>query len=235
MVLGLAVVMALAIPSTTAQNISPKTTQAIVLVLCRTGQHPYEHDDRCGTAFHVGAGIFYTNAHVAKQAVSGMYLWDSVDNGFSPAEVVCVDSRWAGGSGKDAAFDVAALRAPKADYLPALHFADHPVKPRSSQKYPRERVLIVGYPDRGGWEPFSDKTQTAWYYKFFGWIGVVSEQVMTIERRPLPPWGLQTPGPSGAAVFNESGEVIGIAFADGQGPTGPILAVPVPTTTAVCH
>jgi S1-C subfamily serine protease len=228
--------MALALPSTVPQNVSPKTTQAVVMVLCRTGQHPYQQEQRCGTAFHVGAGVFYTNAHVVKpHPVSEMFLWDSVDNHFSPIEDICVDSRWAGASGKDAPFDVAVLRAPKADYLPALHFTDHPVKPGSSPKYPRERVLIVGYPDRGSWDAFSDKTQTAWYYKFFGWIGVVNEQVMSIERRPLPPWGLQTPGPSGAAVLNESGEVIGIAYASGESPTGPILAVPVPAATAVCH
>jgi hypothetical protein len=237
---GLAVATAFVLPSTVAQSISPKTTQAVVLVLCRSGQHPYQHDDRCGTAFHVGAGVFYTNAHVAKpHLVSGVFLlWDSVINGYSPAEVVCVDSRWAGISARNAVFDVAVLRAPKADYLPALHFTDHPVEPRSSPKSPREEVLIVGYPDRGNWSAvFSDKTQTAWYYKISGWIGVVTKQVMTIDRLPFPPGITETDrvGSSGSAVLNESGEVIGIAYASGQDPTGPILAVPVPAATAVCH
>jgi S1-C subfamily serine protease len=235
--LGAAIVIALALPNAVVQSISPKTTQAIVLVLCRTGQHPYEHDDRCGTAFHVGAGIFYTNAHVAKQAVSGMYLWDSVDNGFSPAEVVCVDSRWGGGSVKNPSFDIAMVKAPKFSNLPALRLTNRQVEPLSSPQSPRERVLIIGYPDRGNWAGFSDITQTAWYYKISGWIGVVTKQAMTIERDPFPQGITEFyhVGASGSTVLNESGEVIGIAYASGDGPTGPILAVPVPAATAVCH
>ncbi len=235
---GAAILVGLGLPTTVVQSISPKTTQAIVLVLCRIGQHPYEHDDRCGTAFHVGAGAFYTNAHVAKQAAFGMYLWDSTDNSFSPAETVCVDSRWGGGSVKNNSFDVALVRAPKFGNLPPLHFAQRPVEPRSSPKAPRQKVLILGYPDQGNWGvAFSDKTQTAWYYKVSGLIGVVTERVMTIDRDPFPQGMTEFNriGPSGSAVLNESGEVIGIAYADEQGPTGPTLAVPVPAATAVCH
>jgi S1-C subfamily serine protease len=242
---GAAIVMALAWPSTVAQNISPQTTQAVVQVLYDASNRRLS-TQRFGTAFHVGAGVFYTNAHVANpHVVSGMSLpreydrmslADPVDRRGGWVEVVCVDSRWAGSSVKNASgFDVAMVRAPQLGNLPALHFADHPIEPRSSPKYPRERVLVVGYPDRGDWGMVSDITFPAWHYKFFGWIGVVTEQVMTIDRRPFPQGQGEAPGSSGSPVLNESGEVIGIAFADGQGTTGPILAVPVPAATAVCH
>ncbi len=244
---GVAVVMALAIPSTAAQSISPQTTQAVVQVLYDASHHPLS-TQRFGTAFHVGAGVFYTNVHVANpHAVSGMSLpkeydrmglWDPVDHRGGTAQIVCVDLRWAGGSAKNASdFDVATVRAPQLSNLPALHFTNRPIKPRSSPKSPRERVLIVGYPDRGDWGAFADETQAAWYYKVSGWIGAVTERVMTIDREPFPQGITEfyRVGSSGSPVLNESGEVIGIAYADGQGPTGPILAVPVPAATAVCH
>jgi S1-C subfamily serine protease len=240
------IVIALALPSTVVHNIPPETARAVVQVLYDASSRRLS-TQRFGTAFHVGAGVFYTNAHVANpHAVSAMSLpkeydrmslYDPADHEGGPAEIVCVDSRWPGGSVKDASdFDVAMVRAPKLDYLPALHFTVRPVEPRSSPKSPRERVFVIGYPDRGDWGMVVDMVQPAWYYKFFGWIGVVTERVMTIDRRPFRnALGPHTPGSSGSAVLNESGEVIGIAYADEQGPTGPILAVPVPAATAVCH
>jgi hypothetical protein len=117
-----------------------------------------------------------------------MFLWDPVFNRFSPAEVICVDSRWAGGSVTNAAyFDVAMVRALKADYLPALQFTNHPVEPSSSPKYPRETVQIVGYPDRGIISVITDRTWPSRRYTFVGWLGIITEREMTsTERVPFP-------------------------------------------------
>ncbi len=238
---GTAVVTAFVLQSTMMQNISSQP-QAVVQVVYENQQGAAH---RFGTAFHVGAGIFYTNAHIANpQAVSGMwlpkefdrmFLWDPIFNRLSPAEVVCVDSRWAGGTLKNAVnFDVAMVRAPGAAYLPALHFADHPVEPRAYPRYPRERVHIIGYPDRGFLNPITDITWPSRRYTFFGWIGIVTEQVMRIDRPAFPLGGVEGPGSSGSPVLNESGDIVGITYA-GEGPVGRIWAVPVPATTAVCH
>ena len=153
-----------------------------------------------GTAFHVGDGLFYTNAHVAR-----------VETGFGPlrlargrprqelgpAEVVCINRR-SGASAAAAPYDIAKVRvdARRARRLSALRLYRW-------TPMPGMRVRVVGYPG-GLWTPVVAEGTITEH---------LEDQVFSFEVRR----GLVAPGSSGSPVLAASGEVVGMVYAEGGG------------------
>ncbi len=167
---------------------------------------------RRGTAFHVGDGIFYTNAHVVKKDVPEGYTdWylapttatTYVDSWVGPISVTCVHPLWrdTGDPARSHPYDVARLRAPLASPLLALPFHDRP--PQVGQA-----VTIKGFPAASrAWPPIlytaTGRISEVWRENHWFRIKITS--------------GLALRGSSGSPVLlglpSEEGRVVGIMFA----------------------
>lgn len=162
---------------------------------------------RRGTAFHVGGGLFYTNAHVVRTKVpDGFSQWylagtaaaRSVDTWVGPASVTCVHTRWREArEGQSSPFDVAHLTA-----LPAWP----PVALTLDTRNPISgmRVVIKGFASASfGWPPklYTATGRVARVWSF--------EHVFSIDIDS----GFAMQGSSGSPVFTEAGQVIGMVYA----------------------
>ena len=163
---------------------------------------------RRGTAFHVGDGIFYTNAHVVKKSVpegyTDWYLASTTATRYrsswvGPISVTCVHRLWRDTSdpARSHPYDVAQLRAPVVPSFPALPFNDRP--PMVGQ-----RVTIKGFPSASrAWPPI--------LYTATGRISEVRWQDQTFRIEIESGFALE--GSSGSPVLADDGRVVGIAYA----------------------
>lgn len=161
------------------------------------------------TAFHVGDGVFYTNAHVVRGALpanfSELYLADTTatrtrDTWMGPIHVSCVHARWTGAGDGEHAFpyDVARFEVPRGSHLPpALTVSKH--MPELGM-----HVTAIGFAAAShGWPP-----------KLYTARGRVSDidygaQTFMIEVES----GFALEGSSGSPVLTDEHEVIGILYA----------------------
>jgi len=160
------------------------------------------------TAFHVGGGIFYTNAHVVRgplpsnysqMFLAGTTATRSRENWVGPIHVRCVDARWQGAREIERAFpfDVAKVDAPLGAQLPAL-----PISRQQPEN--GSRVRIVGFAAAShGWPP---KLYTA-----LGRIAQIDEGAQTFMIDVESGFALE--GSSGSPVITDADEVIGIIYA----------------------
>ncbi len=160
------------------------------------------------TAFHIGGGVFYTNAHVVRGPLpsnySQMFLASTTatrtrDSWVGPVQVSCVDARWQGAKEVERAFpfDVAKVHVPLASQLPALPISNQ--LPDSGM-----RVRIVGFAGASrGWPPK--------LYVAIGRIGQVDHSAQTFMIDVESGFALE--GSSGSPVITDASEVIGIIYA----------------------
>jgi V8-like Glu-specific endopeptidase len=190
------------IPSALAQASDEAVREAVVLNPNKPGFY------RIGTAFHVGGGTFYTNAHVVHVKVPDGYTqWylastsstRSRDTWLGPATIACVHPRWHdSGDDRSEPFDVATMKVnPKSDLPPALTLTTRiPVT--------GDQVTIKGFASASlGWPP---KLYTA-----TGRVSELSqsEQAFAIDIES----GFALEGSSGSPVLADEGRVVGIVFA----------------------
>ena len=182
---------------------------------------------RMGTAFHLGNGLFYTNAHVVKSPLipEGFKEWylagttaTRTSDSWLPVTIDCIHPAWRPGS--DAAmaapYDVARLKVTGTPALPpALS-----VSTRSAST--GMRVRVVGFPAASrSWPPV--------LYSANGRVADLSaEQSMLIAMES----GFVLEGSSGSPVLADANTVVGILYGE---VTGPNLSGPhhVAVTTQV--
>jgi S1-C subfamily serine protease len=153
--------------------------------------------NRCakGTAFHVGDGVFYTNAHVARteQGYGPLMLGRGTPRQeLGRATIVCINHRASRGDFATP-YDIAKVRvdSPRARRLPVLKFYRWGPAPGL-------RIRVIGYPEHA-WNPVIAEGTIA---------EQLEEQVFAFEVRD----GLVTRGSSGSPVLTASGEVVGMVY-----------------------
>ncbi len=187
---------------------------------------------RVGTAFHVGEGNFYTNAHVAKAEMpEGFTEWylagtkatRDIESWLGPVASRCVHPLWVHDPNHVTFHDVAVLKVGSAGQLPpALLMADR--LPLTGQ-----RVRIVGFPAASrGWPPK--------LYAASGKVSIVSipDEAFLIEIDS----GFALAGSSGSPVLTEDGKVIGIIFggdSEGRSAGSRALAATTQAMRAACR
>lgn len=163
---------------------------------------------RIGTAFHVGGGAFYTNAHVVRAKVPDGYTqWylasasstRSRDTWLGPATIACVHPRWRQSEpNRSEPFDVATFKVnSKSNLPPALTLT-------TRTPLTGDQVTIKGFASASlGWPP-----------KLYTSTGRVSdlwlpEQAFAIDIES----GFALEGSSGSPVLDGEGRVVGIVYA----------------------
>ncbi len=162
---------------------------------------------RRGTAFHVGDGVFYTNAHVVKTPVPEGYTeWylastsatRSTESWVGPVSITCVHPLWRGANEGTRAFpyDIARLKAPA---VPTSALLLHDRPPQVGQP-----VTIRGFPLASrAWPPIM--------YTATGRVADIRGQEHTFRIRIES--GFSLGGSSGSPVLTSDGQVLGVAFA----------------------
>ncbi len=162
---------------------------------------------RRGTAFHLGNGLFYTNAHVVKSPLipEGFKEWylagtaaTRTSDSWLPVTVDCIHPAWRPGADATLAvpYDLARLKVSGTPALPpALS-----VSARTAS--PGMRVRVVGFPAASrGWPPVM--------YSAKGRVAELSvDQNMLIEMES----GFVLEGSSGSPVLAEDNAVVGILY-----------------------
>ncbi len=163
---------------------------------------------RRGTAFHVGGGVFYTNAHVVKDKIPEGYTeWRLTspssglvpDTWLGPATISCIHPLWkdTGDTSLVSPYDVAQLRVDGASELPpALSLANW--LPQAGTP-----VRIKGFPAASrGWPPV-----------LYTSTGRVDEMRMADQTFFIRiDSGFTLGGSSGSPVLADDNRVIGIVF-----------------------
>lgn len=182
------------------------------------------------TAFHVGRGRFFTNAHVVgllrRGTQQGCGLWFVMqaretrlpDYPIALVRVACVDPRYKETPDETVApFDIAVLEVEELGVgerlPPALAFDAR--MPRSG-----EPVRVIGFPTST--EPVR--------FDIRGLVGEVSRTVFLIDNRTTG----AIPGVSGSPVLEAAGGVIGVVFGVNVGARR-TAAVPIPTALERCR
>ncbi len=187
---------------------------------------------RIGTAFHVGEGNFYTNAHVAKAEMpEGFTEWylagtkatRDIESWLGPVGSTCVHPLWVYDPNHATFYDVAVLKVGSAGHLPpALLMADRLL-------LTGQRVRFVGFPAASrGWPPK--------LYAASGKVSIVSipDEAFLIEIES----GFALAGSSGSPVLTEDGKVIGIMFggdSEGQAAVSRALAATTQAMQSACR
>lgn len=162
---------------------------------------------RRGTAFHLGNGLFYTNAHVVKSPLipEGFKEWylagtaaTRTSDSWLPVTVDCIHPAWRPGADATLAvpYDLARLKVSGTPALPpALS-----VSARTAS--PGMRVRVVGFPAASrGWPPVM--------YSATGRVAELSvDQNMLIEMES----GFVLEGSSGSPVLADDNAVVGILY-----------------------
>ncbi len=210
------IVLLLGVAPASSQSAIPSdlsgAVRAVVVVNRGTGQFL-----RLGTAFHVGGGNFYTNAHIVRaplpEGFTDFYLASttataSMATWTGPATCICVHRQWRSTSQDTQQaypYDVATLQVERSDRIPALRLAI--VRPQMGQ-----RARVVGFPAASwGWPPIM--------YVASGWITAVdvTRQQLQVDINA----GFAMEGSSGSPVLNDRDEVIGLVHArDGERGSG---------------
>jgi S1-C subfamily serine protease len=180
---------------------------------------------RIGTAFHVGSGLFYTNAHVVRAKVpAGSTKWYlagtsstlSRDTWLGPASINCVHSRWREyGFDRAMPYDVAQLKVADIALPPTLSL-DNRIPVTGAV------VTVKGFASASrGWPPklYTATGRVSEFFSFEQEFGIDIESGFALE------------GTSGSPVLNEAGHVIGMvhgrAGERGSGAAERVFAVTV--------
>ena len=225
--LTIAFLVALSAGRAAAQPAEDVVRSAIVAVAAMS---PEGRVCTAATAFHVGGGRFFTNAHVIGQlrrgTREGCRLWFVLqaretrlpEYPIALVRPACVDPRYRETPDATvAAFDVAVLEVQElgvGEHLPPALAFDRRM-PR-----PGEQVRVVGFPASS--EPVR--------FDIRGAVSDVSRTVFLIDNRT--PGAI--PGVSGSPVLDGAGRVIGIVFGVNIGARRS-AAVPIPTALERCR
>jgi S1-C subfamily serine protease len=142
-----------------------------------------------GSSWPLAAGYFVTNAHVV--AGSGSVEIDTSNGGRHAARVVLFDPNT----------DVAVLYSPGLDLRPLVLVNSNPARGTGG--------AVIGYPGGGAEQVVAaavSGTESARGYNIYGDM-LVTREIEVLSARVIP-------GNSGGPIVNDSGQIIGVVFAE---------------------
>lgn len=175
-------------------------------------------EKRCeqGTAFHIGGGIFYTNAHVAVDRPGFSPLTIARGPGLAErlgtAEVLCLNRRALSGEFASP-YDIAKIRVSAATNVPALTTAVTGLVPGMS-------LTVIGFPGRSS-APVVSRA-----------VIEEIEAFSTFALRLVT--GRAGPGSSGSPVLNDRHQVVGILYGQDSGHPDLFYATTLQFADRVC-